>query len=73
MPIEVQPPLSKAGQAALVHALARVGVRIDGVSESYVTAWFRAAVREAVDREPAVALRPFAPKDPRRDARVVEP
>jgi hypothetical protein len=63
MPLEVQPPLPEAERRALRDALARSGIRIDSVSEAFTAAWFRAAVREAVDRSPAAGR--YAPS-PRR-------
>ncbi len=55
MALEVRPPLPESQLAALRTALARAGVGIVADSDFLASAWWRAAVREAVDREPNAA------------------
>ena len=46
------PPLPDRELAALQQALIRAGTRLDHLPEAYVSAWRRAAAREATRNEP---------------------
>jgi hypothetical protein len=51
--IDVTPRLPDRELAALEQALARAGTRLGHVPDAYVSAWRRAAAREATRNEPA--------------------
>lgn len=70
MQLEVHPPLPESQQAGLRQALALAGVRIAVTQEALNGAWFRAAVREAVDREPVVARYAPSPRSTRGATRA---
>ncbi len=67
MRLEIVPALPEPARRALVLALARAGLRLDGAPEAYSSAWRRAAVLDAVESWalPEPRLGSYAPS-PRR-------
>lgn len=49
MELDVTPAPAESELAAVRRALARAGIRLDGLADVYSSAWRRAAAREAVD------------------------
>lgn len=60
--LEAIPPLSDGELAAIRLALVRAAVPLDGQPPVYTSKWRRVAVREAVDKEPAVVRYARSPR-----------
>lgn len=70
MKLVVVPAVTPSELAAVRQALADAEIRLDDVPETYASSWFRAAVREAVDSQPAAARHALSPRSTRGATRA---
>ena len=70
MGLAVDPPISEAERDTLKLALTRSGIRLDELPDAYAGAWKRAAAREGVDNEAALARHARSPRSTRGATRA---
>lgn len=70
MSLELTPGVDGLDAAALTSALGAAGLRLDPRPEAAVSAWTRAALREAVENEPASARQALSPRSTRGATRA---
>jgi hypothetical protein len=70
MRLELTPGLDGLDEAALRKALGAAGITFDPRPDAAVGAWTRAALREAVENEPASARQALSPRSTRGATRA---
>lgn len=58
MDVRTDPPLDESEQRALIGALERAGVPVDGAPEQYRSAWRAAGLRDALEPDEAESYAP---------------
>ncbi len=70
MRLELTPGIDGLDEGALRKALASAGIRLDSRPDAAVGAWTRAALREAVENEPASTRQALSPRSTRGATRA---
>lgn len=70
MQVEIVPPLGERERRAVGHALAGLGVRLDGLPPAYLSPWRHTAAREAISSEPEEERYALSPRSTRGATRA---